>query len=88
MEIMRYLVLSILTLIFFTSIACFKSAEKPSGKKSIRSIYDYSFKSIEGKDVGLNSFKGKKILFVNVASECGFTPQYTDLEKSKPEVQG
>jgi glutathione peroxidase len=38
-------------------------------------------KSIDGKDVKLSDFKGKKILIVNVASECGNTPQYAKLEK-------
>lgn len=46
-----------------------------------KSIYDFSFKTIDGKDVKLSKFKGKKILIVNTASKCGFTPQYEDLEK-------
>lgn len=44
-------------------------------------IYDYSFKSLDGEDVSFSSFKGKKILIVNTASECGFTPQYEELQK-------
>jgi len=44
------------------------------------SIYDYSVKNIEGKDVKLSDYKGKVLLVVNVASKCGFTPQYKDLE--------
>ena len=44
-------------------------------------VYDYSFKDIDGNDVALSSFKGKKILFVNVASKCGFTPQYAELQE-------
>ena len=44
-------------------------------------IYDFQAKSIEGKDVSLSQFKGKPLLIVNVASECGFTPQYDGLEK-------
>jgi glutathione peroxidase len=43
-------------------------------------IYDYSFTSLTGKTISLKEFKGKKILFVNTASECGFTPQYEKLE--------
>lgn len=45
------------------------------------SIYDFSFKTIDGKTIKLSQFKGKKILIVNTASKCGYTPQYEDLEK-------
>ncbi len=44
------------------------------------SIYDFSFKDIDGNQVNLNNFKGKPILLVNTASRCGFTPQYEDLQ--------
>lgn len=61
-----------------------KTAPKKSDSttiKSAESIYDIKINSIEGKDIDLESFKGKKILFVNVASKCGFTGQYKDLQK-------
>ena len=45
------------------------------------SIYDISILDIYGEIIDLNDFKGKHILFVNVASKCGFTSQYEDLEK-------
>ena len=45
------------------------------------SIYDISINDINGNLIDLKKFKGKYILFVNVASECGFTPQYIGLEK-------
>ncbi|MFD1771093.1 glutathione peroxidase [Sphingobacterium suaedae] len=44
------------------------------------SIYDFSFTSIDGKTIHLADFKGKNILIVNTASECGFTKQYKDLQ--------
>lgn len=45
------------------------------------SVHDFTVKSIEGQDVSLQSFKNKVLLVVNVASECGYTKQYPDLEK-------
>lgn len=45
------------------------------------SLYKQSFTDIEGKEVGLEKFRGKKIMFVNVASECGFTGQYSELQE-------
>ena len=44
-------------------------------------VYDFTVKSIDGKDVKLSKYKGKKILIVNTASKCGFTPQYKELEE-------
>lgn len=51
------------------------------------SIYDISINSITGEPIDLKAFKGKKILFVNTASECGFTGQYEDLEKLHKKYQ-
>lgn len=45
------------------------------------SIYEISINSISGEPINFEDFKGKKILIVNTASECGFTGQYADLEK-------
>jgi glutathione peroxidase len=45
------------------------------------SIYDFTAKSLQGKDVPLSDFKDKVLLIVNTASKCGFTPQYEGLEK-------
>jgi glutathione peroxidase len=44
------------------------------------SIYDIPVKDIDGKDTTLAAYKGKVVLIVNVASHCGFTPQYKNLE--------
>lgn len=48
---------------------------------NINSLYNISIKSISNEDIDLSQFKGKFILFVNVASKCGFTPQYKELEQ-------
>ena len=44
------------------------------------SIYDFSARDIDGNERSLADFRGKTLLVVNVASKCGFTPQYTGLE--------
>lgn len=46
-----------------------------------KTIYDFKVKDIDSKEVSLNDYKGKVVIVVNVASKCGFTPQYADLEK-------
>jgi glutathione peroxidase len=45
-----------------------------------KSIYDFTLNSIDGQPAPLSSYKGKVVMLVNVASRCGFTPQYTALE--------
>jgi glutathione peroxidase len=49
-----------------------------TGKKS---FYDFKMKAIDGKEIDFAQYKGKKVLVVNTASECGYTPQYEDLQK-------
>jgi len=43
-------------------------------------FYDFKVKTLEGKDFDFSTLKGKKVMIVNTASKCGFTPQYEDLE--------
>ncbi len=45
------------------------------------SLYDFSAESLTGQPVSLSSYRGKVLLIVNMASECGFTPQYKGLEE-------
>jgi glutathione peroxidase len=44
------------------------------------SLYDFKLKTIDGEEINLSKFKGKKMLLVNVASKCGYTPQYKNLQ--------
>jgi len=79
---MKYYLIAVLLLVLGLAWTnYFRGAEKPANMNSKKSIYGYSFKSIDGKTISLSQYKGKKILIVNVASRCGFTPQYEDLEK-------
>jgi glutathione peroxidase len=50
------------------------------GGSTPASVLDFTMKNIDGKDVPLSAYKGKVLLIVNVASECGYTPQYKGLE--------
>jgi len=47
----------------------------------VASIHNISIGGINGKEIKLDQFRGKKLMIVNVASECGFTPQYGQLEE-------
>jgi glutathione peroxidase len=67
-----------LSLLIFAGVAM-------AGEKS---IYDFTMNSIDGKPTSLSSFKGKVVLLVNVASRCGYTPQYTALESVYEKYKG
>jgi glutathione peroxidase len=46
----------------------------------VTTVFDFSAESLDGKPVNLDAYRGKVLLIVNTASECGFTPQYKGLE--------
>src|SRR3972149_4623058 len=46
-----------------------------------KTLYDFTVKDIDGSDFNLAQLKGKKVLIVNTASKCGFTPQYAELQE-------
>jgi glutathione peroxidase len=57
-----------------------KLAAPTSSEVKRQSIYDIKINALDGTPISLSAFKGKKLLFVNVASKCGFTKQYEDLQ--------
>ena len=63
-----------LSIISFVMLSAFTLPGGPS-------IHSFKVKSIDGKTIDFSSFKGKKILVVNTASKCGYTPQYEALQK-------
>jgi glutathione peroxidase len=52
------------------------------------SVYDFKLKNIDGKAFDLSKYKGKKLLIVNTASKCGFTPQYKELQELADKYKG
>jgi glutathione peroxidase len=50
------------------------------GDKKVPGVLNFKMKGLDGKDVNLADYQGKVVLFVNVASKCGYTPQYKGLE--------
>jgi glutathione peroxidase len=74
LKLKQYLVYVIGAVLFF-------SVTQLNAKEKEMRIYDFEVKSIEGEAISMSRYKGKVLLIVNVASECGFTPQYEGLEK-------
>ena len=62
-------------------VGTLKVSDKDIKQKALQPLYAIKINSLQGKPVDLSDFKGKKILFVNVASKCGFTPQYRELQE-------
>jgi glutathione peroxidase len=76
----------LLTVLLFFKFFFF--APTPDNNPVSKSIYDYKVEGLEGGTIDFYAFKGKKILIVNTASECGYTPQYEGLQKLAEKYKG
>lgn len=77
------------TLLIFTS--CFKSTPETentaTGESKMSSIYEQKINGLDGKPIHLNQYKGKPLMFVNIATKCGYTPQLDGLEALNKKYQ-
>ena len=78
---MKYFLFILVFIIFSSIIFSFFNKDKINLDNYSENIYDYSINLINGNTVDLKSYRGKKIILVNVASKCGYTPQYDGLQK-------
>ena len=78
---MKYILILTVIMIFSTFTYAFFSKSKISLDDKPGDIYDYAVNLIDGKQILLENYRGKKIIFVNVASQCGYTPQYKGLQE-------
>ncbi len=80
----------LLILLAFIALGCNNSTQSQSTVKEDlnledmlmeKSFYDFKMKDIDGNEVDFDQYRGKKVLLVNVASKCGYTPQYAELQQ-------
>jgi len=67
--------------LFFVKAKDANAGSNSVGKETAKSVYDFTLKNSKGKDVKLEEFRGQVVMLVNVASKCGYTPQYDGLQK-------
>ncbi len=79
MKKMMFLTVALLGLFMFNSCGSSKNTASKAAMQS-KSLYDFVVNDIDGKPYNMSELKGKKVMIVNVASKCGFTPQYEPLQ--------
>ena len=68
-------------LLVMATMTSIQAGDNPSKGGKTPLVYDFTLKNIDGKDAKLDQYRGKALLLVNVASQCGYTPQYEGLQK-------
>jgi glutathione peroxidase len=79
----KYVTLSALAVLILASVAValtWEGSAATEEKMTEKSVLDFTMKNIDGQEVKLSDYSGKVLLLVNVASKCGYTPQYKGLE--------
>lgn len=81
------ILLMLFTLLFFACSAASNNDSaagddaKAENGQAGTSFYDFTLNDIDGNEIDFNQYRGKKVLVVNVASKCGYTPQYAELQE-------
>jgi glutathione peroxidase len=83
---MRMLCLTNVLACAIVAVSSIAAAQSSGSKGSVSSLYDLKTSYLDGRLADLGAFRGKVTLVVNVASECGYTPQYEGLEKLHREL--
>jgi glutathione peroxidase len=76
----KYILTMSIASMLFSFFSC-SAKTKPEQAQSKVSFHELSTSTLFGEEVNFESFKGKKVLIVNTASKCGYTPQYAELEE-------
>lgn len=81
--LLSYTSLSIFVVLLAATLCAWnfmQSSQHYPATPAMNSFYDLTAKTLDGESISFDAFKGKRVLIVNTASKCGYTPQYTDLE--------
>ena len=78
---LAFVMLAVVGIAAMAIAASNRASDKMETATVANSVYDFTLKNIDGKETNLGDYRGKVLLLVNVASRCGYTPQYEGLEK-------